>query len=404
MAPIEVNRHRSGSGPALQRPQQRRSLGELGDGGGCGVGRPSGDGPQRLARRWSPPRRCPTRRPARSHGTVVGGTEGDEVLDGEPLGVGSAQGQPSDHAALGVGDHVHGHPRVGRGDVGQQRLQAPTSDPEVSGRLGRPVVRRGHAPQRSYSRHPSTGVGELDAIGIGVAEGGGVDGEHVGLASARAVAGHEDGDAPSRRWWRHRGGRRRATFLVGEQLAEVPTHRCECLGQHDGGDQHLPDRGRNVIDRLVGQPPRCPPCADRQRLGPRQGTQEPSSLRRLRCDGALLDGHEEDLDRTSAEEERGVDVALPRPGAEVQRRTARPQHLPAVEGLTPAHGHVGEERVAGAQPVGVEHHHVEAAADLAGEGDLPRWPLRGPRCRGRSRSRARGCRPRRGWAGPGTAR
>ncbi len=89
----------------------------------------------------------------------------------------------------------------------------------------------------------------------------------------------------------------------------------------------------------------------------------------LREQAPVVVGDEVDLGRAVAEEQDGVDVDVADASPEVDRVGGGAHPLALADGVAPADVDRAQEGVGGAHPVGVEHHHVELAADLAGEGD-----------------------------------
>src|SRR5205807_5420353 len=86
---------------------------------------------------------------------------------------------------------------------------------------------------------------------------------------------------------------------------------------------------------------------------------------------ALTVGDEVDLGRPGAEQQCRIDVGVARPGPEMERLAARrPHDLALADGVAAPNTCRREERVAGADAVGMQDDDVERAADLAGEDDL----------------------------------
>ncbi len=375
-----------------QRPEVGRALGQLGRRGRRPV-EPTVGGPGE----HRPP--GPARRGGAEGGVgggqvgpVVGRPQGDEVLD-RGRAWRPREGGPGHHAALRVRYHVDRHARVGPADVLEQDPQPVARPLELATGVGPPVVGHWHAAQVADPRRPPAAVRELDDVGGVVAQGGGVQLEHRGVAAARPVATDEDHDASLPR----RSGdglvRGRAPLLVGPEPAGLleqdggPDHgEAPEVGLHLGprepgrpighGQGELPLRRRHV-----GGPRHCPspgvhrPARGRPRHtrdpAGREAGEEPGPLLRRRPGRPQVGGHEVHLGRpVRPEEAEGVDVLVPHPGPPVQRGARPTDHVAARHPVAPADEDLRQERVAGAQPVGVEHHDVEPEAHPPGEGDL----------------------------------
>src|SRR5205085_6399121 len=97
--------------------------------------------------------------------------------------------------------------------------------------------------------------------------------------------------------------------------------------------------------------------------------EEAVPLRVLRAQAPIAVGNQMDLGRAVAEEEDGIDVDLADAGPEVGAVGGGAHRLALDDGVAPVHVDRTEEGVGGADTIGVEDDHVEAAADLAGKGD-----------------------------------
>ncbi len=90
------------------------------------------------------------------------------------------------------------------------------------------------------------------------------------------------------------------------------------------------------------------------------------SLVRLRRRPPLVVGHQVDLGGSGREKARGVDVGVADPGAEVKPVARRTDQLALHHRVTTVHGDRLQERVAGANAVGVEDDDMKAPAHCTG--------------------------------------
>ncbi len=361
----DAGRERSGG----QVVEEGGTLDELRDGRRRGVDRSPGDRAEAVVEHAVAVGDAEARGEGGERRTVVWRAEGDELLDA--VGVGAAdQRRSRDQAALGVGDDVDRDAGVRGLDVDEERAQPATSLPQVTHRH-RPVVRPdGHAVEGADPGDAATGVGELHPVGVVVAEGLGVHVEHVGTPTGRPVAADQHRDPALVRWCRGGGARRRAPALPCEQQPPCPGAVSQRAPQQRRPRQP-PGRGRDHR-RLVGQPAhhRLADVPDRPHPGHRRS--KPAPLDLDRAWRPVLDGDQVHLDGSACEEQRRVDVAPTGTDPEVEGASAPAHDLPALDPVAPADEDLAEEGVAGAQAVGVEHHHVELAPHRAGEGDLAR--------------------------------